>query len=81
MNELIQIPVSPVRSSNVVAIGHDAASKTLRVKFQSGTYDYAGVESAMYSECMRAKSIGSFIASQIKGKYKATRIDKPAKPG
>lgn len=67
-----------VRSSNLVAVGHDAATATLGVIFKSGaTYHYAGVPRARYlaltSRTLR--SVGRYFNDQVRGHYPATRVD------
>lgn len=64
------------KSSNVHAYGYDPATKTLRVAFKSGTYDYAGVPSEVVAALDEAKSKGSFIATSIKGKFSSTKFQK-----
>lgn len=70
------IPVNAVKSSNVGAIGYDAATKTLAVQFISGaTYHYAGVSPELHAELGKAKSVGAFVASRIvKGGFGATKV-------
>jgi hypothetical protein len=59
----------PVRSSNVRAVGYD--SGTLEVEFSDGSvYRYQDVPEKVHKGLMRASSIGSYLAMNIKGKYK-----------
>lgn len=56
--------LTPVKSSNVEAIGY--AGSTLTVRFKSGsTYDYHNVLPHVWDELQKAPSIGGFISSRI----------------
>lgn len=60
----------PVReSSNVVAVGYSAVTKTLTVQFKSGTYDYFDVPPQKWEVIQAAVngegSVGSLISSTI----------------
>ena len=59
----------PVVSSNLVAVGFDEKSNTLRVQFHSGTYDYTGVPKSIYEGLMSAASKGEYHAQFIKNAY------------
>jgi len=63
------IPLSPVKSGQVKAIGYDAPSKTLAVTFTRGTgaiYHYPNVEQETFNAFMGAESIGTFFGKHIK---------------
>lgn len=65
----------PVDSSNLNAVSYDSTSSTLFVKFNSGgTYEYYDVPENVYQDLMSASSLGSFLASRIKGNYKYRQI-------
>lgn len=76
-----QIAMDSVESSQIQAIGYDAASQTLAIQFKSGkqaVYHYAKVDAALYQEFSTAESIGSFFYRNIKPfpeKYPYTRIE------
>jgi hypothetical protein len=56
--------LEPVTSSNVEAIGYDAGTRTLRVKFRSGgTYDYGECGRETWERLKAAESKGKFIAA------------------
>lgn len=66
-----------VESSNIAAIGHDEATKTMRVRFKSGAeYDYHGVESTVFDRLVNAPSAGRFFATHIKDRYGFKKISK-----
>lgn len=73
----LTIRMSPVKSSSQVsAIGYDAASKTLAVTFKSGgTYHYHDVPSDKYVGLQKAESAGKYLGQHIKPYYKFTRIE------
>lgn len=62
------IPLTPVKSSQVAAIGYDPASKTLAVTFTRGShvYHYPEVSPETHLAFVGAKSIGSFFGQHIK---------------
>lgn len=64
----------PVASSNLEAVGYDASSQTLRIRFHSGTYDYFGVPSHIHQGLMNASSKGSYHATYIKNSYRYSRV-------
>jgi hypothetical protein len=44
----------PVVSTNVLAVGYDLPTRTLRVRFRSGgTYDYYGVDPDLFGQILR----------------------------
>lgn len=65
----------PVKSSSIAAIGHDAATNTLSVKFSSGeTYHYPGVSASDHARLMAAPSIGSHFQQHVRPKFKGTKL-------
>lgn len=73
------IAMQPVKSSNMAAIGYDAPTKTLELHFTSGSkYRYADVPQSIFDTLLQSDSIGSFFATEIRGKYASTKVeDKP----
>ena len=68
------IPMSPVKSSQIVSIGH--TGDTLAVKFKSGgTYHYHGVSPAQFAELQKDESIGKHLGAHIKPKHKFSKVD------
>lgn len=48
-----QMNMQPVTSTNVAAVGYDAATRTMRVAFQSGgVYDYFDVNPALFEQLL-----------------------------
>jgi len=66
----------PVISSNIAAIGYDASSSLLLVRFHDGSrvYSYRGVSASVYRALLTAPSKGRFLAWNIKGHYPFTRV-------
>lgn len=63
-----------VSSSNLVAVGYDAVTSTLRIQFHNGTYDYYNVPINVYQGLMSAGSKGSYHARYIKDSYRYRRV-------
>lgn len=64
----------PVSSSNLVAVGYDPQTMTLRVQFNSGTYDYYNVPKNIFDGLLAAPSKGSYHHSFIKNSFSYKRI-------
>lgn len=64
-----------VTSSNIASIGYDASSQTLEVEFLNGSvYQYFDVPQHIYNGIMSADSHGQYIAQNIKGVYRYSKI-------
>lgn len=66
-----EIPLTPVDSSQIHAIGHDAATGTLAIQFKraggpGGIYHYANFSVPQFDAFFRADSIGSHFGKHIK---------------
>ena len=73
------IPMTPVVSKQLAAVGYDAASKTLAVTFSRGAgaiYHYPNVEQKTHDDMMAAESKGAYFGQHIK----ALAFDKFAAP-
>lgn len=72
------IALSPVKSSNIKAIGHDPDTNELHVEFATGgRYVYEGVDADEFAALRDAKSIGSHLHASVKPKKKVRRFEKP----
>ncbi len=67
------IPLTPVESSQIHSIGHDASTDTLAIRFKDkatgeprALYYYANVDAARFKEFSEAPSIGSYFYKNIK---------------
>lgn len=72
------IPTEPVESSNILQIGYDRRTQTLRLIFHSRqegeakrAYDYPMVPEREYEAMMKAESKGRFLNMRIKPMYAA----------
>lgn len=85
MHTVNSIPLKPVASSALAAIGHDPATETLAVQMFQGSkpgnvYHYANVTLAEYSAMAGAKSLGEHLARHIKAhkaKHPCTNMGMP----
>lgn len=69
------IPLVPVDSSNVAAIGYDPETKDLFVKFKSGiTYLYKKVPAVLHEGLMTVASKGQFLNAAIKDKFEYEKV-------
>lgn len=67
--------MTPVSSSNIAAVGYDEGSQTLQIQFINGTsYQYFDVPEQIFIELRDAGSIGAYLASNIKGVYRFSKV-------
>jgi hypothetical protein len=60
---------SPVKSSNLKAIGYDPKTKTLEVEFHSGAvHQYSSVSPQAHQDLVRAPSVGSHFHKNFAGR-------------
>ena len=70
---------APVKSSNIKAIGYDAATQTLEVEFHGGAvWLYSGISAEVHAEIAKAESVGRWFNARIKGKFEGKRIPETA---
>lgn len=66
----LRIPLEPVTSSNLDAIGYDLERSILAVRFKSGSvYHYSTVPAEVAKALFEAESKGTFYATRIKKSY------------
>jgi len=64
-----------VTSSNVASVGYEEDSQTLEIEFNNGSiYQYYDVPKHIFDALMQGGSIGSYLATNIKGQYRYSRI-------
>lgn len=64
-----------VTSSNIASIGYDEDSLTLEIEFNNGgLYQYFDIPSQVYKELISASSHGSYLAKNIKGYYRYSKV-------
>lgn len=64
-----------VESENIESIGYDSRSQTLEIEFLNGSiYQYFDVSQHIYDGIIGAASHGKFLASNIKGHYRYSKV-------
>lgn len=64
-----------VSSSNIASIGYDESSETLEIEFlNGGLYQYFDVPQRVYEELIAADSHGKYLAANIKGTYRYSKV-------
>ncbi|MCC6800438.1 MAG: KTSC domain-containing protein [Anaerolineae bacterium] len=72
------LTMAPVESSQIAAIGYDAATLTLGVTFkQGGHYRYAGVQPEDFEAFRQAPSAGRHFDKFIRGRYSYRGVQNP----
>jgi hypothetical protein len=75
MNSVTLPTMTPVVSSHIAAIGHDAAHNALHVRFKdSGHYVYENAPADLYQHFVKADSAGKFFIQYVKGKFPDRKI-------
>jgi len=65
----------PVSSSNIASIGYDESTSTLEIEFlNSSIYQYFDVPQHIYQGLIQADSHGQFLAQNIKGVYRYSKV-------
>lgn len=65
----------PVSSSSIRSIGFDEDNEVLEIEFKNGgVYQYSNVAKITFERLMRAPSKGHFVATDIKERYKTTKV-------
>lgn len=61
-------------SSNISYIAYDDKNQLMAVGFKGGSrYEYSDVPKNIWSEAVKAESIGSFVSKNIVNKFKGTK--------
>lgn len=64
-----------VVSSNISSIGYDNGDSVLEVEFNNGAiYQYFDVPQHIHEEIMTAESIGGYLARNVKGHFRFSRV-------
>lgn len=70
-----------VVSSNIYSIGYDVNDNTLYVMFTNDSiYAYYNVEQRVYNNLLKASSLGSFLAREVKGVYRYQKLNNFSAP-
>lgn len=68
--------LTPVKSSNINAVGYDAEKRTLFVQFTNGTlYAYDDVPIGTHLGLKVAESVGKYFSANVRGKFTARKLD------
>ncbi len=68
-----------VDSSSVRSVGYDGESHTLEVEFRNGgVYDYLDVPEAEARRLRRADSLGRYLNTRIKPRYRVRKVRPPS---
>jgi hypothetical protein len=72
---MVRIPLLPVDSTCLKAVGYDHDRRTLRLAFRDGDreYDYYNVPSEVFDGLLAADSHGQFFLANIRDKFPCTR--------
>ena len=70
-----KLKMTPLESSNVVAVGYDGSKKELHVRFRGATYIYSDVNQNLFFQLMESQSKGKFLRNKIIGQYEGKRQD------
>lgn len=73
----MNIPLETVKSSAIRAVGYDPDTETLALQMATGLYHYGNVPPKVHAELMASDSIGSYFATEIRGRYPSVRMDRP----
>ena len=66
--------MTPVTSSQIESIGHDAETNTLHIRFhRGGLYTYADFPAEKFTAFQAAESKGKYLSAEIKGKHEFTK--------
>jgi Leucine-rich repeat (LRR) protein len=72
----MNIPMVPVESSNIEAVGYDSESQTLRVTFNNQkSYDYLGVSEKLHLGLLDSKSKGSYFHTHIRPHHRCQKVE------
>ena len=64
-----------VESGHIDRIGHDPATKELRIRFSDGAeWKYLDVPRGKFNEMVKSKSVGGFFHKQIKGQFESEKV-------
>jgi KTSC domain len=70
--------MTPVTSSNIVAIGYDPATQTMHIKFKGGgSYSAVGVTAEEHEAFMAADSKGKHWHQHLKANHTFSRVEEP----
>ena len=72
----VSIPMHPVKSSTIAAVGYDEDAKELYVEFLKGSvYKYSDVPYSEFIYFSNSNSVGKYYLTNIQGKYSSTKVN------
>lgn len=66
--------ITQVKSSHITHVGYDPATRCLDVYFNSGTYRYFNVKEDVYSDLLKAESVGRFVNRYVVNSYDCVKL-------
>lgn len=69
--------MTPVKSSNIRAVGYDSTTRAMKVQFHDGvTHQYEDVDPKHHEEMMKPDtSVGKYFHAHIKGAHKSKKVE------
>lgn len=75
IQEVKNIEVVPVDSSNANYVGYNPKKKLLYVEFRGGAlYRYSGVPKVIFEGLQQTDSFGRYLNQKVKGKYDFVKV-------
>ena len=76
-NQNIKIPMFPVVSKNILSIGYNANTRTMRIEFKKNVlYDYSAIPPELFQGMMAAESKGGFFNDNFRNKFEFHKIER-----
>ncbi len=70
------VSMKPVSSSNILSVGFKESDNSMFVKFAGGgLYKYSNVPKSVFDKVFNVVSVGSYIASEVKGVYSGAKVE------
>lgn len=67
---------TPVKSSQIVSIGHDSEKNVLEIEFKGGNiYHYTDVDASKHAALIAAESIGKHFHANIRGQHQYHKLE------
>lgn len=67
---------TPVKSSQILSIGHDPEKQVLEIEFKGGgVYHYTGVDAEKHAALVASDSIGKHFHANIRGQHQHRKLE------
>lgn len=67
---------TPVKSGQIVSIGHDPEKQVLEIEFKGGgVYHYTGVDADKHAALVASESIGKHFHANIRGQHPFHKLE------